>query len=121
MRIDLERGRVYLPQEDLRRFGVSEDDLRAGRVTGPVRELLAYQCVRARRYYGLARQLLPREDARSLVAAEIMRGIYYGCSIGSSARTTTCSAMSFACHAPGGPLLPPAIWARSLAGLRARS
>lgn len=48
---DLARGRVYLPQEDLRRFGVSDDDLRGGpgRVAAPhVRDLIAYECGRAR-------------------------------------------------------------------------
>ena len=73
VRVDLERGRVYLPAEDLRRFDVTEPDLRAGRVTEGVRRLLAYQCSRARGYYGRAMQLLPPEDRRSLVAAEIMR------------------------------------------------
>ena len=80
VRIDLERGRVYLPQEDLRRFGVT----RSRPASGPCdRSQCAscspIECVRARGYYGRARQLLPREDARSLVAAEIMRGIY--CSV----------------------------------------
>lgn len=74
---DLARGRVYLPQEDLRRFGVDERQLRDGRVTPPVRALLAYQCERARDYFRRAAASLPQEDARSLVAAEIMGGIYY--------------------------------------------
>ena len=73
---DLARGRIYLPQEDLARFGCTEDDLRAGRVTDRVRELLAAQCARAREYYARARARLTPEDARSLVAAEIMGAIY---------------------------------------------
>lgn len=74
---DLRRGRVYLPGEDLRRFGVTEAHLREGTVTPPVRALLAFQCDRARDYYRRAAASLPREDARSLVAAEIMGGIYF--------------------------------------------
>jgi phytoene synthase len=74
---DLARGRVYLPEEDLRRFGVSEAQLRAGQVTPQVRALLAHQCDRAREFYRRAAASLPREDARSLVAAEIMGGIYF--------------------------------------------
>jgi len=76
--IDLARGRIYLPQEDLTRFGCTEDDLRAGIVTPPVRALLAFECSRAREYYAEADRLLPPEDRRSLVAAEIMGGIYRG-------------------------------------------
>jgi phytoene synthase len=81
---DLARGRVYLPQEDLRRFGVTEDDLRreaaqAGRgVQSPaVTALLAHQAVRAREYYARAAASLPSADARRLVAAEIMGAIYF--------------------------------------------
>ena len=45
-------------------------------MTEGVRRLLAYQCNRARGYYRRAHALLPPEDRRSLVAAEIMGGIY---------------------------------------------
>lgn len=74
---DLARGRVYLPQEDLRRFGVTEQDLAAGRVTEPVRALLAFQCARAREYFARASRALPPAEARRLVAAEIMGAIYF--------------------------------------------
>ena len=74
--VDLRRGRVYLPQEDLRRFKVSEDALRAGRVTAEVRALLAFAITRAREYFQRAAIALPRADARRLVAAEIMGAIY---------------------------------------------
>jgi phytoene synthase len=76
--VDLRRGRIYLPTEDLARFGVSEDDLRRGAMTERVRTLLRFECDRAREYYRRAASQLPRADARSLVAAEIMGGIYYG-------------------------------------------
>ncbi|MCC7035630.1 MAG: presqualene diphosphate synthase HpnD [Acidobacteria bacterium] len=74
---DLARGRVYLPQEDLRRFGCTEADLAAGRVTGPVRRLLAFECARARESYARAAEAMPRGSARRLVAAEIMGGVYF--------------------------------------------
>lgn len=74
---DLRQGRIYLPVEDLARFGVTEEALREGRVTPPVRELLRFECGRARGYYERAAAGLPRVDARSLVAAEIMGGIYF--------------------------------------------
>ena len=81
---DLERGRVYIPQEDLRRFACTEEDLKGetgnrGRgVQSPaVRALLRHQAGRAREYYGRATAALPRGDARRLVAAEIMGAIYF--------------------------------------------
>lgn len=73
---DLKAGRLYLPREDLRRFGVSEDDMRACAVTPPIRDLLAFEAARARDYYRRAARELPREDARRLVAARIMGAIY---------------------------------------------
>jgi phytoene synthase len=74
---DIRRGRIYLPLEDLRRFHVSEDDLRAGVMTPAIRDLLAFQATRARQYFERARQALPREDTRRLIAAEIMGAIYF--------------------------------------------
>lgn len=75
--IDFANGRVYLPQEDLARFGVTEDDIRAGRVTEPVRRLLAHECMRARQFFNAAAQAMPPAEARRLVAAEIMGRIYF--------------------------------------------
>ena len=75
--VDLKNGRVYLPQEDLVRFGVTEADLRVGKVTEPIRHLLAHQCQRARQFYTAAAQAMPDADAHRLVAAEIMGGIYF--------------------------------------------
>ena len=74
---DLRNGRVYLPAEDLARFQVTEDDLRAGRVTPAVRGLMRYECERARSYYAKAAATLPPADRRSLLAAEIMGAIYF--------------------------------------------
>ena len=77
VRVDLERDRIYLPREDLTRFGVTEDALRAGRVTAEIRRLLAHECQRARRFFTAAAQAMPHHEARKLVAAEIMGGIYF--------------------------------------------
>jgi phytoene synthase len=51
---DLARGRVYLPQADLDRFGVTRGDLAAGKVTQSVRDLLAFEIDRARGHYRAA-------------------------------------------------------------------
>jgi phytoene synthase len=48
---DLRRGRVYLPQESLDRFGVDRDRLRRGRVDEPIRNLLAWEIERTRGLY----------------------------------------------------------------------
>ncbi|MEV7964372.1 phytoene/squalene synthase family protein [Sphaerisporangium sp. NPDC088356] len=48
---DLERGRVYLPQEDLGKFGVEVEDLRRPRAVPAVRELLAFEARRAKDHY----------------------------------------------------------------------
>lgn len=48
---DLSKDRIYLPQEDLKKFNVSEEDLFDHNLTVPVKELLAFQIDRARRYY----------------------------------------------------------------------
>ena len=81
---DLSRGRVYIPVEDMRRFGCSEDDLRQetdaagnGVQSAAVKRLLQHQAERARDYYRRAAAALPSRDARRLVAAEIMGAIYF--------------------------------------------
>jgi phytoene synthase len=68
---------VYLPQEDLATFGVSEDDLVAGRYGTRFVRLMEHQAARARQFYTAAARAYPVADARSLVAAEIMGGIYH--------------------------------------------
>jgi phytoene synthase len=75
--VDLTKGRVYLPVDDLKWFQVTEADLAAGVVTPRVRHLLRYQCRRARDYYRKAAERLPTGDERSLLAAEIMGAIYF--------------------------------------------
>ena len=72
---DLISGRLYLPSEDLRRFGCTRADLSVG-LSDPVRALLKFECDRARTFYARARTVLPYGDARRLVAAEIMGAIY---------------------------------------------
>ena len=76
--VDLRKGRVYLPTEDMAWFHVTDDDLRAGVVTAHISQLLRYQCRRARQFYQQASANLPAADARSLVAARIMGAIYFG-------------------------------------------
>lgn len=73
---DLSRGLLYLPLEDLDRFGCTEEALGAGVVTGPAHELLAFEAARAREFYARASECRPAGMERKLVAAEIMGAIY---------------------------------------------
>jgi len=71
IREDAERGRIYLPSEDLARFQVSPDDLRAGRQNENYVKLMAFEAKRARAYYDEAMPLLDlihRRSRRSLWA-----------------------------------------------------
>jgi 15-cis-phytoene synthase len=77
LKVDAERGRIYLPQEELARFGYHEDELLRGAYTPAFIELMRFAGNRARQYFQQARQLLAEEDRRALVAAEIMSAIYY--------------------------------------------
>jgi phytoene synthase len=74
---DVGRGRIYLPLDELARFGVSERDVLSGTVgSDAYRALMAFQCARARRHFVAARDL-PRaicRDARSAVS--VMGGVY---------------------------------------------
>jgi phytoene synthase len=74
---DLDRGRVYLPLDDLAAAGCRVEDLAAGQVTPPVRALLTFECGRARDFYQRAIDARPPEDRRRLIAAEIMRAVYF--------------------------------------------
>ena len=74
---DLERGRVYLPLDDLKTCGCTVDDLKAGVMSEPVRKLIEFECRRARDFYQRAIDARPAEDRKRLVAAEIMRAVYF--------------------------------------------
>lgn len=61
---DWQRGRVYLPEEDLEQFGVTEKDLAEGRLSQPIIRLLRFEIERTRALYREAEEgisLLPRE------------------------------------------------------------
>ena len=75
IREDSERGRVYLPAEDLRRFGVTEEDLRSGNRAEPVLKLLEFEAARTRRYYDESRPLLELVHPRSRPSLEALIAI----------------------------------------------
>jgi 15-cis-phytoene synthase len=73
---DGKRGRIYLPAEDLARFGYAEEELLTGVYSDAFVQLMTFEGERARQYYHAAAQHLAPEDQRSLVAAEAMHLIY---------------------------------------------
>lgn len=73
---DAARGRIYIPADELARFGVSEDDIRAQRMSGGMQELLRFQAERARNYYDKAFAHLPTADRYRQRSGLIMAAIY---------------------------------------------
>ena len=73
---DARRGRVYLPEEDLERFHLCPEDLLQGQRPANLSRLVRFEADRARHYFQAARDALPPEDRRSMLAAEIMAAIY---------------------------------------------
>jgi phytoene synthase len=76
LKTDGRRGRIYLPQEDLERFGYREDDLLHGRYAPGFLPLMHFEANRAREYFQRAAESLPPEDRKNMLAAEIMGRIY---------------------------------------------
>jgi phytoene synthase len=75
---DIRADRIYLPQEDLARFNYSEKELQDRQDNDRFVQLMQFEAERAREFFARAADVLPREDRRSMVAAEIMASIYRG-------------------------------------------
>lgn len=73
---DARRGRIYLPQDELARFGVSEADLLQTRYSEAFRRLMEFQVERAQSMYDQAFALLPTSDRKAQRAGLIMAAIY---------------------------------------------
>jgi phytoene synthase len=78
VREDAERGRVYLPAEDLRRFGLRAEDLLEGRWGPAWRGLVEFEWQRAHRYYEEAAPVLSLVHPESRAGLWAMFSIYYG-------------------------------------------
>jgi phytoene synthase len=75
---DLRTNRIYLPLEDMARFNYSEKELQGRHYNERFLRLMEFEAARARGFFAHAAELLPREDRRSMVAAEIMGSVYRG-------------------------------------------
>lgn len=76
IKIDKDRGYIYIPKEDLIRFKYSEEDLFNEVYNENFVELMSFQVKRAREYYHKARSFLRPDERNRLIAAEIMDDIY---------------------------------------------
>jgi phytoene synthase len=73
---DARRGRIYVPQDELARFGVAPNAIFAREMSGGFRELMAFQVERARAWYERALGKLPQEDRQAQRPGLIMAAIY---------------------------------------------
>ncbi|MDO8436801.1 MAG: presqualene diphosphate synthase HpnD [Nitrosomonadaceae bacterium] len=73
---DARRDRIYLPQDELARFGVSEEDILQSRESDNFRRLMEFQIERAEGYYASAFAALPAEDRKNQRSGIIMAAIY---------------------------------------------
>ena len=84
IRTDAVRGRVYIPEDDLARFGLDRREFMGVAVSGKAADgamdkferLMDFETGRAREYYKKAVQCLEKEDRPNLVAAEVMASVY---------------------------------------------
>ncbi len=86
IRSDAKQNRVYIPEVELKNFGLERKDilsLSSGcnlfkeEKLENFKAMIEFQCDRAQSYYERAKENLTEEDRSRLVAAEVMRSIYY--------------------------------------------
>lgn len=77
VRVDAEKGRIYLPQELLRKHGVSDDDILNHRFTPGFKEVAKAVAQKARGHYRSASSYIYPDERKLLVASEMMAGVYW--------------------------------------------
>lgn len=77
VKTDQQKGRLYLPSQELARFNVSREDIFAGRYTENYRRFAEAYKERALGYYRRAREVLPEVDRPNMIAAELMGAVYW--------------------------------------------
>jgi phytoene synthase len=73
---DARRGRIYLPIDDLQRFGVPAKDILEARYSDAFREMMAFQAQRAEQFYDQAFANLPGVDRKAQRPGLVMAAIY---------------------------------------------
>ncbi len=76
VREDSRRGRIYLPLDELERFGYAESDLERGVVNEPFRRLMGFQAARAREHFERGRRIVPLLSADSRACLALLHGVY---------------------------------------------
>jgi phytoene synthase len=77
---DAAQGRIYLPQEDLQKFGCTDQTILQRQETTELRTLFQFEIARAHEYYAKAQaafEALPVSDQKALTVSEIMRAVYF--------------------------------------------
>lgn len=74
---DAARGRIYLPQSELKKFGVTESEILESKYSDRYFMLASSVAARAKEFYQRAQKTLPSEDHRAMVAAELMGSVYW--------------------------------------------
>jgi len=77
VKTDAGRGRIYLPLDNLKKFGVTPDEILRHEYSDRFAQLAAGVAARAKDFYRQARQSLPAEDRPAMVAAELMGAVYW--------------------------------------------
>jgi phytoene synthase len=75
--VDADMNRVYLPLEDLHKFGISEKAILEKQNNDAFFNLMEYQYDRALSYYQKADKILPRTERRNMIPSQIMKNIYF--------------------------------------------
>ncbi len=75
---DVERGRIYIPQDEMAQFNYTEDELRKGALTDEFKALMAYQAARARGYFDSGRRLFPLISSDTRACLMLMHATYSG-------------------------------------------
>ena len=76
VREDSLRGRIYVPLDEMEKFGYTEQDLEQGVVNEPFRQLMSYQAVRAREHFERGRRIVPLLSADSRACLALLHGVY---------------------------------------------
>ncbi|MFZ1517998.1 MAG: presqualene diphosphate synthase HpnD [Ignavibacteriaceae bacterium] len=74
---DAKNGRIYLPQEDLKRFNYSEQEIMSLIYNNNFKDLMVYETARAKNYFNSATANLDLDDKKTMFAARAMQHIYY--------------------------------------------
>ena len=77
VRADAARNRIYLPQSELKKFSVTEEEILNSKYSDRYFALADSVASRAKHFYRLAQTTLPAEDRKAMVAAELMGSVYW--------------------------------------------